>query len=103
MLFVLSCVDVHHQQVTGLDVVQVVQFQQSLQVGQQYWCWCFAADVGEAGDEVADVVGVQRVPLDEIVHHCQRVVRGVQVADVLEKVSQVTVQSQTRYFWLLSQ
>lgn len=33
MLFVLGRVDVHHQQVAGLDVVQVVQFQQSLQVG----------------------------------------------------------------------
>lgn len=43
------------------------------------------------------------MPLDEVVHHRQRVVRGVQVADVLEEVSQVAVQTQTWYLRLLSQ
>lgn len=58
-LLELRCVDIHHQQVAGLELVQVIELDNPFQVGFEDLARRFLGDIDEEREVKAQIVSVQ--------------------------------------------
>lgn len=83
---IFSGIEIHDKEITRFDLVEVVELDQSLDVGDDYLLWGFSIDVHKTRDESAEVVCVERVSFDKIVDYFEGIVRLVEMSDGFEEV-----------------
>ena len=76
-VFELWCIEIHQQEITGLQLIQVVEFEQLLQVFLESFFGSLLGYVDEEGQVIAQIIGVQRVPFHKVVYDFNWVVRVV--------------------------
>jgi hypothetical protein len=80
-VMVFGSIQVHYEQVTCFDLVEVVEFKQPLEISYNNLLWCFDVDVDKTADKPAEVISVKRVPFDEVVDYFQGVICDIEVPD----------------------
>lgn len=88
----LGRVDEHNEQVDGFEVVDFVELDQFPKVIFEDVWGCLVGEVDEERNEKKKVVGIERMPAEEVVDNLYCVIRVVEVPDVLEEVDQLAVQ-----------
>lgn len=88
---IFSSIEVHDKEITGFDLVEMVELDQSLDVGDDYLLWGFGIDVDKTRDKSAEVVCVERVSFDKIVHYFEGIVSLVEMSDGFEEVRKIVV------------